>query len=179
MLYLLILFVVVPFVELVLLLWLADQTSWQFTVLLVLVTGVIGSIAARRQGLGIWIRVQRQMQAGELPGAAIFDGVLVLISGALLITPGMLTDAVGFALLVPFIRRRVRGRLMKWFISRSELRVRMFRQSGGVAQDDGTPCSEDGTFDSHAVEPVDDHDLGEGDSGEGDAADRPGGSLLP
>ncbi len=152
-LYLLTLFVVVPLVELALLLWLAEQISWQATILLVLITGIVGSIAARRQGLGIWLQVQRQLQAGELPGASIVDGVLVLVAGALLITPGILTDIVGFALLVPFVRRQIRRRLMRALIRRTEWRVRVMEPD--------RPFTEEETFDSPAVRPDRDDESGD------------------
>ncbi len=152
-LYLLTLFVVVPLVELALLLWLAEQISWQATILLVLITGIVGSIAARRQGLGIWLQVQRQLQAGELPGASIVDGVLVLVAGALLITPGILTDMVGFALLVPLVRRQIRRRLMRALIRRTEWRVRVMESDRAF-----TPGE---TFDSPAVRPDGDDESGD------------------
>lgn len=155
-LYLLTLFVAVPLVELALLLWLAEQISWQATILLVLITGIVGSIAARRQGLGIWLQVQRQLQAGQLPGASIVDGVLVLVAGALLITPGILTDIVGFALLVPFVRRQIRRRLMRALIRRTEWRVRVMEPD--------RPFTREDTFDSPAVRPDGDDESGDAGS---------------
>ena len=160
--YLLILFIVVPFVELVLLLWLADHTSWQLTVLIVLATGIIGSLAARRQGLGIWIQVQRKLAAGELPGASIVDGVLVLIAGALLITPGLLTDGVGFALLVPWVRSYIRKRLMRALLRRTEWRIERY---GPADTSWGSESGE--TFDGQAVSPDEEDD----DQGSGTAGD--------
>lgn len=163
LLYILALFVVVPFVELVLLLWIADRTSWQFTVGLVLITGVIGSVLARRQGLGIWVRMQRQLQKGEIPGREIADGLLVLIAGALLITPGVLTDAVGFLLLVPWTRAVVRKSLLKYMVSRAEWQARTFvYRSGSVEERD------DDYIDSYATRPRD--SLDENDEPNGDSA---------
>ena len=111
---LLLLFTVVPLVELALLLWLAEHTGWRFTIALVLVTGVVGAVLARWQGFHCWQTVQRQMRQGELPAAALLDGPMILLAGALLVTPGILTDLVGFALLTPPVRRMIRQRLLRY-----------------------------------------------------------------
>jgi len=121
---LLLLFCLVPLVELVLLLQLADATSWQATLLLVIVTGIVGAALARYQGFQVVRRVQSQLSAGELPAAALWDGLLILIAGALLLTPGILTDVVGFALLVPFCRSLLRRYLGRRF--RGSFRVERF-----------------------------------------------------
>ncbi len=165
-LYLFALFIVVPFVELVLLLWLADQTSWQLTILLVLVTGVVGSVLARRQGLGIWLRVHRQIQHGEIPGRDIMDGVLVLIAGAFLITPGIITDGVGLLLLVPWTRGIVRGVISKWAMRRAELHMKTFVFRDGGSESGSEEGGADGEcFESHATRPRDE-DNSEDDSDE-------------
>lgn len=116
---LLLLFTVVPLVELALLLWLAEHTGWRFTIALVLVTGVVGAVLARWQGFRCWQTVQRRMHQGELPTAALLDGPMILIAGALLVTPGVLTDLVGFALLTPPVRRVIR----QWLFRRIEVRL--------------------------------------------------------
>jgi UPF0716 protein FxsA len=112
---LLLLMTVVPSVELVVLLWVKEQTSWSATILLVLLTGVVGATLARRQGWQTVDRIQRELANHRMPAAAILDGLLILVAGALLITPGILTDAVGFALLVPASRKVVRSYLRQRF----------------------------------------------------------------
>ncbi len=112
---LLLLFTVVPLVELTLLLVLADATSWQFALCLVLATGIVGALLARHQGLRCWRRVEQKLAAGELPGEPLIDGLMILVAGALLVTPGMLTDLVGFALLLPAFRRIIKRRLKRRF----------------------------------------------------------------
>ena len=107
---LILLFTLVPFVELALLLWLSDVTSWQFTVLLVIVTGVVGAWLARLQGWRTWIKIQQQLAAGEAPAGTLVDALLIFVAGALLLTPGILTDAVGFSLLIPPARAVIK----KW-----------------------------------------------------------------
>ena len=109
---------VLPIVELWILLWIKDQTSWAVTVLLVLLTGMLGATLARWQGWKTVERIQRELAAGQMPAAAMVDGLLILVAGVVLITPGMLTDAFGFALLVPAFRKAVRAYLRRRFSHR-------------------------------------------------------------
>lgn len=103
---LLLLFILVPLAELAILLWIAEVTdNWLFTLALVIVTGMVGAWLARREGLRCLRQIRRQLARGQLPGDSLLDGLMILIAGALLITPGVLTDLLGFALLVPTIRR--------------------------------------------------------------------------
>ena len=116
---LLLLFTVVPLIELVLLLYLAEKTSWQLSIGLVLVTGVVGALLAKLQGMMVWRRAGEQMARGEPPTDALIDGIMILAAGCLLITPGILSDVLGFSLLLPpvrsMIRRRVRDRMVRSF----------------------------------------------------------------
>ncbi|MCU0873877.1 MAG: FxsA family protein [Pirellulaceae bacterium] len=112
------LFILVPLVELALLLYLADASSWQFTLLLVITTGVIGTLLAREQGWRTWTRIRDELAAGRMPADSLLDGVLIFIAGALLLTPGVLTDLLGISLLVPWCRDYYRRRLVAWFRSR-------------------------------------------------------------
>lgn len=115
---LLLLLTVVPLVELVILLRLAQRFSWQATVALVIVTGILGAWLARREGLKALVRIQTDLAQGVPPVAAVVDGALILAAGLVLVTPGILTDLCGFALLIPPIRRWVRGRLAEAFKKR-------------------------------------------------------------
>jgi len=115
---LLLLFTVVPLVELALLLVIAQHTSWQFTLLLVLVTGIVGATLARHEGLRCWQRVHEELAAGRLPGDSLLDALMILVAGALLVTPGVLTDVVGFALLLPIFRRWVKDHLRRHYQAR-------------------------------------------------------------
>ncbi len=102
---LLLLFTLVPLIELTLLLQLSAWHGWQLTLLLVIVTGVLGTFLARQQGLAVWWSIRREMSAGRPPTTSLMEGMLILLAGALLLTPGILTDAVGFLLLWPRFRR--------------------------------------------------------------------------
>lgn len=109
------LFVVVPILELMLLIQLGQVVGLMPTLMLVVFTGVSGAWLARAEGLRVFFQFQKELASGRLPGQALLDGISVLIGGAFLLTPGVLTDVVGFSLLFPpsrrWIQRRVRARL--------------------------------------------------------------------
>jgi UPF0716 protein FxsA len=98
---LILVFVLVPIVELALLIELGKHIGTVTTLGLIVITGVVGASLARRQGLGVWRQVQSEMASGHLPAGSIVDGLIILLAGTLLITPGVLTDAFGFLCLVP------------------------------------------------------------------------------
>jgi len=110
---LLLLFILLPGVELALLIELGRAIGTPGTLLLIAVTGVIGAALARRQGLRALRDLQAESAAGRLPAAALTDGAIILVAGALLITPGLLTDATGFLCLVPAVRAWVRGAIVR------------------------------------------------------------------
>lgn len=83
--------------------------------LLVLADGVAGALLWRWQGLRVLRRIHDDMTAGRMPADALVDGLLIFLAGALLITPGMLTDVVGFALLIPPIRAVMKRLAKAWF----------------------------------------------------------------
>lgn len=105
--WLLLLFIVVPLVELYLLLFVGSQIGFWPTVAIVLVTGALGAALAKREGLRVWHSYREALSQGRLPDEGIVGGLLVLLGGALLVTPGMLTDVVGFCLLLPVSRHFV------------------------------------------------------------------------
>jgi len=115
---LLLLFILVPLVELILLMFVADQTHWWFAAGLVIVTGIAGTLLARSQGSKAFRRIQTSMSQGQIPTDALIDAAMIFVAGALLLTPGMLTDAVGLSLLVPICRRWYRRRFVRWFRAR-------------------------------------------------------------
>jgi UPF0716 protein FxsA len=108
---LLLLFVGLPLVELWLLLVVGNRIGWGPTIMLVLITGVVGTGLARTQGLQTLAAIQRDMATGVMPAPRLMDGVMILLAGAMLITPGILTDVAGFLLLVPATRQIIRNYL--------------------------------------------------------------------
>ena len=79
--------------------------GWGWTILAIVATAMIGSAMWRQQGLETWRRVNQRMAEGELPGQELIEGVMLIVGGALLITPGFITDTIGFLLLFPVTRK--------------------------------------------------------------------------
>lgn len=131
---LLLLFIVVPLVELWLLLAIARRTSVLFTLVSVIAMGALGTWLARQQGLRVWQRLSQQLAAGQMPADPLLDGLLVLVASVLLITPGVLTDVVGFLLLLPPVRRGARAGLHRWLGHRAVVQSTGVWTTGGQAR---------------------------------------------
>ncbi len=120
-------FLAIPILEIYLLIKVGAIFGALTTALLVVATAVVGAWLLRLQGFSTWQRVQNSMNQGELPAIEMIEGLILLVSGALLLTPGFFTDAIGFCCLVPMLRRR---------IALSILEKGVFR---GPGSDDGRP----------------------------------------
>ena len=107
------LFIVVPLAELYVILKVGDAIGAVWTILLLAVDSLIGSMLLRAQGRSVWARFNETVTSGRLPHREVVDGVLVIFGGAFLITPGFLTDIVGLLLLIPPTRALVRGILLR------------------------------------------------------------------
>lgn len=111
------LFVVIPLLELIVLIQVGQVVGLPATILLVLATGVAGAALARREGLRTLTALQGELARGALPGQSLMDGLAILVGGAFLLTPGILTDVAGFLLLLPptrrWVQRYVRRRIEK------------------------------------------------------------------
>jgi UPF0716 protein FxsA len=112
---LLLLFILVPAVELALLIEISRHIGTLATLGIIAGTGILGAALARHQGLGILKTIRQEMNAGRLPATSMIDGIMVLLAGAVLMTPGILTDALGFLILIPVTRRWIRDALWNWF----------------------------------------------------------------
>jgi UPF0716 protein FxsA len=106
--YFIVLFVGLPILELVVLLKVHETFHFWPTFLLVILTGVVGIALVKRQGISILKKIQSETANGNLPAPQMMDGVMILLAGAFLITPGLITDTAGFLLLIPFIRQKIR-----------------------------------------------------------------------
>ena len=104
---LLLLFTIVPLVELYLLLLIGDLLGFWPTVAIVLVTGMLGAWLAKQEGLRVLRKWQASLAEGRMPEEGVLGGVLVLVGGVLLVTPGVLTDVTGLLLLLPPTRKLV------------------------------------------------------------------------
>ena len=107
------LFITVPIAEIYLLLEVGGIIGAIPTIGLVVLTAAAGAALVRAQGFSTILQVRRSMEAGEVPAVAIIEGIFLLVAGALLLTPGFLTDAIGFGCLVPPLRRAFIIRLIE------------------------------------------------------------------
>ncbi len=100
-------FLVVPLIEIYLLIKVGGLIGAGWTIFCVVFTAVLGAFLVRSQGFATLRRIQADLDAGALPAMSLLEGVCLLIAGALLLTPGFVTDAIGFACLTPVLRRAV------------------------------------------------------------------------
>lgn len=110
---LIILFTVIPIVELGILLRLNDYIGLPYTLLIVLVTGIVGAALAKSEGREIIKRIKFEGSQGRMPGDELINGLCVLIGGAFLLTPGLLTDIAGFSLVIPVTRFAIKSFIKK------------------------------------------------------------------
>ncbi|MCK4964765.1 MAG: FxsA family protein [Dehalococcoidia bacterium] len=114
---LMLLFILMPLIELAILFFLGTIIGALYTVLIVVTTGILGAVMARHQGLAALSRIRSSIESGIMPANELFDGALILAGGLLLLTPGIITDIVGFTALVPQTRRII-GRWIRSLIHR-------------------------------------------------------------
>ena len=110
-------FLLVPLLEIYLLIEIGSVIGAVWTVAGVVGTAVVGAALVRRQGLAALGRFRSATEAGELPAITIIEGLALLVAGALLLTPGFFTDAIGFVLLTPPLRQIL---IRRWFSGRVE-----------------------------------------------------------
>lgn len=108
---LLLLFIAVPVIELLLFIRIGGKIGLLPTFATIVITGILGAYLTKQQGLRTWRKFQTTSASGQLPANEAIDGLLILIAGAVLLTPGFLTDVVGFLLLVPFVRAAIRSQV--------------------------------------------------------------------
>jgi UPF0716 protein FxsA len=112
-------FLIVPPVEIGLFVVVGSRIGIWPTMGIVLLTAMLGANLVSRQGRGVMARLQAEFAAGQFPGTTLAHGAMILIAGALLLTPGFLTDLIGFSLMIPQVREAIR----KWAIRRWSNRV--------------------------------------------------------
>ncbi len=126
---LLIIFTLVPIVELYVLIEAGQQIGIVPTIGLIFLTGIAGAFLARTQGFQLINRIQNDLNAGRVPANEMIDGAMILAGGLLLLTPGFCTDLFGFILLTPLTRNSLKGWLKVWLerkIARGDIRIQRF-----------------------------------------------------
>ena len=119
---LLLAFIVVPIAELAVLIQVGQTIGIADTILLLILVSAVGAWLVKRAGIGVLMRIRGQLEAGRVPGAEVIDAFLILFAGALMLTPGFLTDCLAILLLLPPVRAMVRKVLRRRFEHRILLR---------------------------------------------------------
>ncbi len=121
------LFLIVPLAELYVIIQVGQAFGALNTIALLIVISAVGAWLVKREGMAVWRRFQQQVQAGAVPGKEVADGVMILFAGALLLSPGFLSDMVGIFLLLPPVRAATRA----YVLQRAARRAGIFRIGGG------------------------------------------------
>jgi UPF0716 protein FxsA len=138
----LIAFICVPLIEIAVFIEIGGLVGLWPTLALIVLTAVLGSWQLRAQGLATLSRARSQMERGEMPARELFDGLCLLVAGALLLTPGFVTDSIGALLFVPPLRDALRRAIGRHIATRAETRVfvhgrEVHRQGPGSRTIDG------------------------------------------
>lgn len=106
-------FITVPLIELAILIKLGKAIGTWATVWTVIATAVVGASLARRQGMSVVMSIQNDLNAGRMPSQSLMDGLMIFVGGVVLLTPGLLTDAAGFLLIIPQTRKPIKSFIQK------------------------------------------------------------------
>lgn len=173
---LLVLFIVVPLVELAVIVQIADQIGLGLTIVTLVLFSVAGAWLVKREGYGVLRRMQDQLDRGEIPTTELVNGVLVLVAGAMLLFPGFVTDTLGLLLLLPPVRAAVRTLLFKRFQHRVAAAFGPGGTSwvgpGGAGFASGRVFTGSATYDPWGAPVVDVHEV-RPDDGEPPRLERP------
>jgi UPF0716 protein FxsA len=131
---LLVLLIGIPVLELYVIIQVAHLMGLLPTLALLVAVSVIGAWLLKREGAAAWRRVRDALARGEMPATQVADGALVVLGGALLLTPGFVTDAVGLLLLIPAVRVALRGGLRRLLWRWGRNRIRVVDTAGTVAR---------------------------------------------
>lgn len=108
-----ILFLVIPIIEIFFLIKVGEVIGAFPTIILVVLTAVIGAGLLRQQGLSTLARFQQNLSTGKIPAQEMVEGILLAVGGALLMTPGFVSDTMGFLCLLPFSRKLIAAGIIK------------------------------------------------------------------
>ncbi|CAM3965213.1 membrane protein FxsA [Bacillus cereus] len=112
--WLLFLLILIPAIEITVLIGSSHIIGLWSTFAMIVFTGVVGVYLAKRQGFKVLREIQSKLNRGEMPGAAVLDGIFVFVGGILLVLPGYVTDVMGFIFVIPITRALLKPLVMKW-----------------------------------------------------------------
>jgi UPF0716 protein FxsA len=145
-------FIVVPMLELMLLIKIGQSIGVLATVALVLTTALTGAYIVSRQSLTVITRTLEAVSEGRPPVEPALDGLLLLVAGALLITPGLITDVLALALLVPPVRRAVARAFVRWLLRRADVGTATYDDTGPGRGPERAPPSSAGLGEGPVIE---------------------------
>lgn len=137
-------FIVVPLLEIFAFIEVGSAIGALPTLALIVLTAVVGALLVRWQGLKVAMDARQSMARNEVPVAAVVHGVLLLLAGLLLLTPGFVTDTAGFLLLVPGLRSLLVKRIWGWLEVRTQGRTRPARGRPAVIEGEAIEIDSDG-----------------------------------
>jgi UPF0716 protein FxsA len=117
----LLLIILVPVIELIVMFKVAGAFGWLETLSALVLISIVGAWLVRRQGLSMLMRIQRELSEGAVPTKSVVDGLLLLVAGVLLLTPGFVSDVLGILLVLPPTRIALRTALIRRYRSRIEV----------------------------------------------------------
>ncbi len=127
--YLLFLFILIPVIEIALLIEVGSMIGTGNTIAVILLTAMIGAYMVKLEGLGVMYRIQQSMNQGAFPAEEMINGMMILIAGALLLTPGFFTDAIGFLMVFPVTRNLIKQaarKIIEKKISSGDINIHKF-----------------------------------------------------
>ena len=124
-------FIGVPLLDIAVFIEVGEAIGLWPTLATVILTALFGAWCLRAQGLATLARARAQIDRGALPARELFDGACLLIAGAFLLTPGMITDSVGFLLFVPPFRRSLAKWIFRRFLTKADIKVNIFGSGPG------------------------------------------------
>lgn len=146
------LFTLVPVFELWLLIRVGESIGAINTVALVIITGIVGAWFAREQGFKVMTEFQKNVQSGVMPGELVMEGIMILVGGIMLITPGIATDLFGLSLVMPFTRKPIGMFLRRFLASRVTVVSAQTGSSGFYYSSMPTPKDKDKDKDDDVID---------------------------
>ncbi len=133
---LLLIFIIIPIIEIVVFIYVGGELGIVNTIAIVIITAIIGTYMLQKQGLSVLLNAQNDLNEGKPPIGSVVDGIFLLIAGAFLLTPGLITDAIGFLLFVPQFRSFLAKNLANYFISQGNVKFYTDRPTDDRSQHD-------------------------------------------
>ena len=144
--WILIIFIGIPLVEIALFIQVGGLIGLWPTIVIVIITAILGTLLIRKQGLSTLQRAQIELEKKQIPIRELFEGICLIFSGALLLTPGFLTDTIGFVILVPSLRGILGGFLWKTLQNTKGIKIQMADYKSHEVKEGAGPIVEGEAF---------------------------------